>query len=129
MITGQRPFPEDDINEMMDMRLREDIPDPRTFVPDLPDELCNFIIRCTQRDPEARYKNMSQAIHELRPLVQKLGVKHEPRLEEQRKMMSLFLFYPNQHEVLLKRLVEGFGNELNKLGAELRATEFRDVYR
>jgi serine/threonine protein kinase len=129
MITGQRPFPEDDINEMINMRLSEDIPDPRTFVPDLPEELCGFVIRSTQRDPNARYKSVSEAIHDLRPLVKKLGVKREPRLEEQRKMMSLFLFYPNHQELLLKRLVEGFSDELNKLGAELRTTEFRDVSR
>ncbi|MBW1770789.1 MAG: serine/threonine protein kinase, partial [Deltaproteobacteria bacterium] len=129
MITGQRPYPEDDINKMIDLRLREDIPDPRAFVPDLPEELCGFIIRSTQRDPAARYKSISEAMHDLRPLVKKLGVKREPRLEEQRKMMSLFLFYPNQQELLLKRLVEGFSSELNKLGAELRTTEFRDVSR
>ncbi|MES0349659.1 MAG: protein kinase [Desulfobacteria bacterium] len=129
MITGQRPYPEDDINKMIDMRLREDIPDPRAFVPDLPEELCGFVIRSTQRDPNARYKSISEAMHDLRPLVKKLGVKREPRLEEQRKMMSLFLFYPNQQELLLKRLVEGFSSELNKLGAELRTTEFRDVSR
>jgi serine/threonine protein kinase len=129
MITGQRPYPEDDINKMIDMRLHEDIPDPRTFVPDLPEELCGFVIRSTQRDPNERYKSISEAMDDLRPLVKKLGVKREPRLEEQRKMMSLFLFYPNQQELLLKRLVEGFGSELNKLGAELRTTELRDVSR
>jgi CRP-like cAMP-binding protein len=110
MITGQRPYPEDDINKMIDTRLREDIPDPRTFVPDY-----------------TRYKSISEAMDDLRPMVKKLGVKREPRLEEQRKMMSLFLFYPNKQESLLKRLVEGFDSELNKLGAELRTTEFRDV--
>jgi serine/threonine protein kinase len=129
MITGQRPYPEDDINKMIDTRLREDIPDPRTFVPDLPEELCDFVIRSTQRDPNARYKSISEAMDDLRPLVKRLGVKREPRLEEQRKMMSLFLFYPNKQESLLKRLVEGFDSELNKLGAELRTTEFRDVSR
>jgi serine/threonine protein kinase len=127
MITGQRPFPEDDINEMINMRLRNDIPHPRTFVPDLPDEICNFLIRSTQRDPDARYRSIAEAVQDLRPLVKKLGVKGEPRLEEQRTMMSLFLLYPNQQELLLKRLVEGFSSELNKLGAELRTTEFRDV--
>jgi serine/threonine protein kinase len=127
MITGQRPFPEDDINKMLNMRLREDIPDPRTFVPDLPEELCDFVVRSTHRDLNTRYKSISEAMDDLRPMVKKLGVKREPRLEEQRKMMSLFLFYPNKQESLLKRLVEGFDSELNKLGAELRTTEFRDV--
>jgi serine/threonine protein kinase len=127
MITGQRPFPEDDINEMIDLRLNEDIPDPRTFIPDLPDELYKFIMCATQRDPAARYESVSQALHDLGSLAEKMGVKRQPQLREEQKMMSLFLFYQDQHELALKRLVEKFSHELNELGAELRAAEFKDV--
>jgi serine/threonine protein kinase len=127
MLTGQRPFPEDDINKMIDMVLHEDIPDPRTFIRDLPDEVSKFVIRSTQRDPDARYKSISQATHELQPLVKKMGIERQRRIEEHRKMKSLFLFYQDQHELLLKPLIENFSNELNKLGADLRVTEFRDV--
>jgi hypothetical protein len=129
MITGHRPYPEDDINKMIDMRLREDIPDPSTFVPDLPEELGAFVIRSTQRDPNARYKSISEAMDDLKPLVKKLGARYEYHVEERRKMMSLFLSYPNHQELLLKQLVEGFSNDLKKLGAELHTTEFRDVSR
>jgi serine/threonine protein kinase len=127
MLTGQRPYPEDDINEMIDMALQEDVPDPRTFIPDLPDEMSKFVIRSTQRDPDARYKSISQATQELQPLVKKMGIERQRQIEEHRKIKSLFLFYEDQHELLLKQLIENFSNELNKLGAELRVTEFRDV--
>jgi serine/threonine protein kinase len=127
MICGQRPFPEDDMVKLMDPDLRGDVPDPRTLVPDLPDELHNFIMHATQRDSGARYKSMSQVIDDLEPLAEKMGVRPEPLLREQRKMISLFLFYEDQHELVLKRLVEDFSLELNKIGAELRAAEFKDV--
>ena len=127
MITGQRPFPEDDIMRLMDSDARKDVPDPRTLVPDLPDELYDFIVCATQPDPAGRYKNISQALYDLKPLAEKMGVKRETPLTEQRKMMSLFLFYEDQHELILKRLIEDFSLEIKKAGAELRAAEFKDV--
>ena len=127
MITGQRPFPEDDITKMIDLRLTEDIPDPRKFMPDLPVELYKFVMCATQRDPAARYQRVSQALHDLESLAEKMGVRRQPQLREEQKMMSLFIFYQDQHELALKRLVESFSHELNELGAELRAAEFKDV--
>jgi len=127
MITGQRPFPEDNFAKVMDFHLHEDIPDPRTLIPDLPDELHNFLMRATRKDPAARYKNMWQILHDLNPLAEKMGVRTQPQLREQRKMMSLFLFYRDEHQLILNRLVEDFSNELKKIGAMLRAADFKDV--
>ena len=74
MITGQRPFPEDDITKVMDSHLHQDVPDVRTLVPDLPDELNSFITRATQRNPAARHQSMLQALHDLEPLAEKMGL-------------------------------------------------------
>jgi CRP-like cAMP-binding protein len=127
MITGRRAFPEDDMTAMLDADVRRDVPDPRTLVPDLPDEMCDFIMRATCKDPVERYKSISHVLQELEPLAEKMGVKHEMPLREERKMMSLFLFYNDQHQLALKRLVEDFSRELDKVGAELRAAEFKDL--
>ena len=127
MITGQRPFAEDDVNKVLDLHVNEDVPDPRTLAPDLPEEVSNFIIRATRRRPAARYKSITQALHDLESLAKKMGVERPSRLREQRKMMSLFLFYEDQHQLVLKRLVEDFSHELNQIGAEVRAAEFKDV--
>jgi serine/threonine protein kinase len=127
MICGQRPFPEQDMTKLIDSDLRGDVPEPHTLVPDLPDELHNFIMHATQRDSGTRYKSISQALDDLEPLAEKMGVRRKPLLREQRKMISLFLFYEDQHELVLKRLVEDFSLEINKIGAELRAAELKDV--
>ncbi len=79
MITGQRPFPEDEITRVMDLHLHEDIPDPRTLVPDLPDELRSFIVRATQRNPAARHGSMLQAFLDLEPLAEKMGLLRFPK--------------------------------------------------
>jgi serine/threonine protein kinase len=127
MITGQKPFPEDDINKMIKLRLNEDIPDPRSFIPDLPDELCKFIAEATQRDLNARYRSVGHALLDLEALAKEMEVMRKPRLREQGKMMSLFLFYQDNHELAVKRLVENVGHELREIGAELRAEEFKDI--
>lgn len=127
MATGQRPFAQDDLARVMNSHLHEDIPDPRTLIPDLPDELYNFLIRATRKDPAARYQNTWQIVNDLRPLAEKTVVKTRLQLREQRKMMSLFLFYRDEHQLVLNQLVENFSNELKKIGAELRAADFKDV--
>lgn len=126
MITGQRPFPEDNVAKVMNFHLNEDTPDPRTLIPDLPEELSNFLIRATRRDPAARYQSISQILHALKPLAEKMGLESRSQLRDQRKMMSLFLFYQDQHQLALNRLVEDFSNELKKIGAVVRAADFKD---
>jgi serine/threonine protein kinase len=126
MITGQRPFPEHDLTKMMEPGLDKDVPDPRTLIPDLPDELCRFIQGTTQRDRDARYQSIPQALTDLELLARKMDIECHPRLGEQEKMMRLFLFYQNQHEQGLKRLLEKFRTELKEIGVELREAEFKE---
>jgi serine/threonine protein kinase len=127
MVTGRRPYPEEDPAKLMDLHVHEDVPDPRVLVPDLPDEVHRFIRRATERDPEARYQSVGEALHELQPLAQRMGVRREPHLRERRKMMILSLFYQEEHQLTLNRLVEELSRELEKIGATLRAADFRDV--
>ena len=51
----------------------------------------------------------------------------ETQLREKRKMLSLFVFYQDEQQLVLKRLVEEFSNELKKMGVILRAADFKDV--
>ena len=46
----------------------------------------------------------------------------KPTDEEFDKMMSLFLFYQEEQQLILNRLVENFNSEVNKIGAELKVT-------
>jgi len=69
MITGQRPFPDHDVDKILDLHATQEIPDPRSLRPDLPDELCRFVIQATQKSPDKRYQNVSEIISDLKPLV------------------------------------------------------------
>jgi serine/threonine protein kinase len=127
MVTGQRPFVGNDPTEVMSHHVNQDVPDPRRSVPDLPEELSAFILRATKRDPADRYENVPQILYELQPLAQKMDLTRHLQVKEQRKMMSLFLFYQDEHQLTLKRLVEEFTNELKKIGADIRAADFKDI--
>ena len=122
MLTGQRPYPEENPAKLMELHLEEDVPDPRALVPDLPYELHYFIKRATQRDPSARFKSVWEIMRDLQPLADKLGVERRPQTNKRRKMMNLFLFYQDEQQRVLNKLLEEFNREVNQIGAELKVT-------
>ena len=126
MITGQRPYPEDDLAKLMDLHVQEDIPDPRVLVPDLPEALHYFIKRATQRNPSARFKTVWEILRDLQPLANNMSPERQLHAREQQKMLSLFLSYQDGHHLILNDMVEDFSNELKKIGAVLRTTDIYD---
>jgi serine/threonine protein kinase len=127
MITGRRPYPEDDLARLMELHVTQDVPDPSEFVPDLPHEMSYFVRRATQRDPGARFRTMWEILRDLQPLGDRMGVTRQPALREHRKMMSLFLFYKENQELSLHGQIENFTNELVKIGVMVRTMDFKDV--
>lgn len=123
MLTGQQPFQEDDYAKLMDLHLGADLPDPRKLVPDLPDALCYFIKRATQKDPSLRYKSCWEIIRDLQPFADTLGVERRPQLGQRRKMMSIHLFYQEEQQVPLSRLIEKFNIDINEMNVEMKVTD------
>jgi len=119
MLTGQRPYLEEDPVKLMELHLKADVPDPRALVADLPHELYYFIKRATQKDASARFKSVWEIIRDLQPLADKLGVESRPRTDKRQNMMSLFLFYEGEQQLILNKLVEKFNKEVKKIGAKL----------
>ncbi|MBW2195126.1 MAG: serine/threonine protein kinase, partial [Deltaproteobacteria bacterium] len=68
MITGQRPFQDDDINKFLEMHATQEIPDPSSLRPDLPDALCRVVIQASQKSPDKRYQSVSEIASDLNPL-------------------------------------------------------------
>ena len=56
-----------------------------------------------------------------------MGLRKDSESREKRKMMSLFMFYRNEQQVEMNRLVERFSRELKELGAEMRVADFEDL--
>jgi len=65
MVTGERPYPEDDPALFNHIRCCQEIPDPAITVPQMPRRLVKFIKKACRIDPGERYSSMKQAIKEL----------------------------------------------------------------
>jgi hypothetical protein len=111
----------------MQLHVEEDVPDPRKLVPDLPNELSYFIKRATQRDPSRRFRTVWEIMRDLQPFADRLGVERKTLVREPRKMMSLFLFYQEEQQLILNRLVESFNRDVNSMGIELKVTNVDKV--
>ena len=65
MVTGERPYPEDDPAIFSRIRCCREIPDPALLVPQTPRRLVRFITKACRINPQERYSSMRQAIGEL----------------------------------------------------------------
>jgi serine/threonine protein kinase len=127
MIAGQPPVSSNNMREIINWHLNEDIPDTRSTMPDLPDELHTFLMRTIRRDPASRYKNVSEMLDTLHPLAEKLGVQVQPRYCTQSKMIGMFLTYQEEQQLALKQFIEEFNKNVKETGGVLRITQFDDL--
>ena len=127
MLTGQRPFPEEDAWEVMDLRLKQDIPDPKEIVPDLPEALRKFILKACAREMDARYQNVGEIIEDLKPLSNELGIKKQNTSPVNRKMATMFLLYNDEHQPELNRMMNEFCEKVNELGVSCKAADFKEI--
>jgi len=127
MLTGREAFLDLDVASLCEMHLYEDIPEPRSLVPHLPEELNTVILKATRKDPLERYQGVRELIHDIEPLAAKFGLSVSKESSRHTNMMGLFLFYRNEHHAMIRRLVQDFSQELRKIGADLRDADFKDV--
>jgi predicted Ser/Thr protein kinase len=62
MVTGQRPYPEENPALFTKIRCEKEIPDPKAIVPDLPPGLSQFIVKACKIDPAQRFSKMTDAV-------------------------------------------------------------------
>ncbi len=88
LCTRHVPFDADTLDDLLRKHLHAAMPDPRQIEPDVPEDLVEFIFKCTAKDVEERYANARtaaaflQAAGEL-PLVSRfelstLGISYHP---------------------------------------------------
>jgi serine/threonine-protein kinase len=65
MVTGEAPFKGDSALQEMYQRVTEKPKSPKELDPDLPDYLVRIILRCLERDPERRYQQARDVLHDL----------------------------------------------------------------
>ena len=127
MLTGQRPFSEVDAWDVMNMRLKHDIPDPSELTPDLPEALRKFVLKACARDMGRRYQNAGEVIEDLKPLADELGLQKREVSSGNRKMATMFLMYNDEHQPELNRMMNEFCEKVNELGVSCKAADFKEV--
>ena len=65
MLTGHHIFETDDIYQTLDNVKEARIPHPQEFRPDLPDKLCNILMRALERDLSRRYQTAGEMSFDL----------------------------------------------------------------
>ena len=73
MVAGRPPFVADTPKEIMRMHVLTDPPDPRDFVPDLPQTLCWLLAKTMAREPEDRYASAEALVAALDALDLSVG--------------------------------------------------------
>jgi len=62
MLTGLLPFDDDEIQTVLRQHIEAPMPDPRLYVPDIPQDLIEFIFRATAKDPAQRYQSANDIV-------------------------------------------------------------------
>jgi serine/threonine protein kinase len=127
MVTGRRPFAEDNVKELFDLHLTRDIRDPAELIPDIPQQLRRFILKCARCDPDQRYQDMNQAMAALKPLMQDFRWPDDSLATGEGKISSIFLTYTDKNQPELTRLVEVFKAKARELGVDVDMTDNQDV--
>jgi eukaryotic-like serine/threonine-protein kinase len=126
MATGQRPFP-DDVCEVLKAHITAQTPDPRVLNPSLPEGFSEFIRKATEKDPAKRYSGLGEVRNALFRIARDMGLDVAPRPRRKRRVMSLVMLYEDEAQIEINRLIEGFGEQLEKTGAQLRIADLGDI--
>jgi predicted Ser/Thr protein kinase len=127
MLTGRRPFPEDDILALFDMHLEQDIPDPAEIRPGIPERLRQLVLKACARKPEQRYQTVDRVMEELLPLVEELRLTPNLPTVNKRGVTTLHLIYEEEQRPALRQLMEDFSARAQEIGVELRTADFPEI--
>jgi serine/threonine protein kinase len=127
MLAGERPFSETDPQKLIDLHLNYGIPDPVDVVPDIPETLRQFIIKACRKDPAQRYQTAAQALDDLRPLADKLGIAVKRPTDEKINMTSLFIVYNENKQAAVEQLMQNLRAQAEELGIDLKAADLSDL--
>jgi hypothetical protein len=62
MVAGRPPFVAENPRDILRMHILNPLPDPRQFVPDVPESLCRLLTKAMAKDPAARFQTADEFI-------------------------------------------------------------------
>ena len=92
MVTGRVPFNGETTVAIAIKHIQEEVPSPRSFVPDVPLALDRIVTKCCQKSPDRRYQSMAELIADLKYALtnpdEDFVVPYEPNMESQTRRIS-----------------------------------------
>ncbi len=119
MITGMRPYPEGDGQNLILARYDNEIPDPVKKVPDIPRHLRSFIRTACRCNPDQRYQNMEEALAELQPLRNKVKYFRSKDMLSRRQTTTLVIQNTEEQQHQLAKLLEEFNERLEMINIDM----------
>ena len=100
LVSHDVPFDAEDIEELLQKHLQAPTPDPRLKVPDLPDDLQEFILKATAKAPADRFTSCAEAAAFLQ-LASDLPVVHKIELST-----VAISYHPSRRQMVAQALAE-----------------------
>jgi predicted Ser/Thr protein kinase len=126
MICGKRPYPEDDLNELVKLHLSQDIPDPGDLVAGLPGGLGAFIKKACAREADQRHADMTDALGALLQVAKELDLKPELGVKSSQMITTVVIRYGDEQQLAMNKLLKEFSSKATAIGAKIKAAEFED---
>jgi CRP-like cAMP-binding protein len=127
MLAGEKPFSEPDAQKLIDLHLNRGIPDPADRVPGIPEELRQFILKASERNPDRRYQSAAEALVDLQQMAHKLGIASNHPADRKMNMTSLFMVYRENQQPAVKLLMERLRAQAKELGINLKSADLSDL--
>jgi serine/threonine protein kinase len=119
MLTGRRPFDEQDPVKLLNAHEHEDVPDPARFRPDLSEHLRHIVRKACSRHPQDRHQSAGELHRALREF-QRVQYPNGEAQPERIEAASLLLLYPEKRQGEVLRLMEEIGRKAAESGIDVR---------
>jgi len=119
MFTGEKPFPDDDIQALMKLHVNKDIPDPSILVPDLPDTITQFILKSCAKSPDERYHTLHDVIEVLSAAAETLKEEISRKPADPMEVTIVLIAHNASQGPVLNKLLDEFSSRSEDLGFAL----------
>jgi tRNA A-37 threonylcarbamoyl transferase component Bud32 len=126
LVTGTKPFNDNEIVELFRSGGQRNIPDPALKVPDILPQLREFILKACQHNSNKRYRSMAEVLKELHSYVSDQGVRRLDNTRNQ-KSATIMLRYDKEQQAVLNRLLTEFNTKADALDIRFELMDSRTV--
>ena len=125
LITGKTPFTAHEIMEIFQGDGQRVMPDPSQYVPDILPELRQIIVKACQHERQERYRDISEVISDLAPLLNQHPAAI-PSREKQQKIATITFRYTGKQREDFDRLLLEFSRRSRELDIEFDVLKTQD---